>query len=167
MGRPADAAVQFACGGRVVGFAIPANTTEAVFNAVRSRIALQTGTLAGNVVITPAFATEAQSSPPTLVMTFPALPPELLSSSLTARSLNTFAVAVNGYSTTRALRRLEIELVPRQGTTLSSNKFTIDVNSAATAWFQAGASQSFGSAFSVVVPFARGRDRRARRRLLA
>jgi hypothetical protein len=153
-----DPAIQFATGGRTVAFTIPANSTQALFNGISSSIAFQTGTLAGNVVITPAFATTTgfdltPTSPPPLVVTVPPLPPELLNGTVAAQTLNSFAILVNGYSTARSVRRLDIEIVPRQGNSVAAATFAVDVASAAAAWFQSANAQVFGGTFSIVVPF--------------
>ena len=64
-----------------------------------------------------------------------------------------FTVILNGYSTTRALTQLDIQITPKQGETFSTTHLTLDVSSGSTAWFQSATSQTFGGAFLVAIPF--------------
>jgi hypothetical protein len=154
-----DPAVQFASGGRSVSFAIPANSTQAVFNGGGTTIALQTGTTAGSIVITPSFAMPGgfDLTPPTpdvLTLTIGRAAPQLLSASITGQTLNSFNLVLSGYSTTRTVRQLEIQITPKQGENLSTSRLTLDVTSVSSSWFQSTASQPFGGAFLVAIPFA-------------
>src|SRR5262249_48374178 len=78
-----DPVIQFATGGRTVKFSIPANSTQAVFNGSSNTMPLQTGTTAGNIVITPSFSIQSgfeltPPSPPALTLTIPRSAPQLL-----------------------------------------------------------------------------------------
>lgn len=152
-----DPAIQFANGGRTINFTIPANSTQALFNG-NTTVPLQTGTTAGNIVITPSFAMQSgfDMTPPTpdvLTLTVQRVAPQLLSASVTSITLNSFSLVVSGYSTTRSLRQLDIQVTPKQGTSLSSTHLTIDLTSSSSAWFQSNASQNFGGTFSITIPF--------------
>jgi hypothetical protein len=153
-----DPSIQFASGGRTVGFKIPANSTQALFSGNLASMALQTGTTAGNIVITPAFAMQGgfdltPSSPNILTLTIQRSAPQLLNASVTSQTLSSFTVVLNGYSTTRAIRQLDIQITPKQGQNFSATHLTIDVSSASSAWFQSATSQSFGGSFLVAIPF--------------
>ena len=153
-----DPSIQFATGSRTVNFTIPANTTQALFNGSSTTVPLQTGTTAGNIVITPSFAMQGgfdltPSSPDVLALTIPGAAPQLLNATVSAMTTSSFAVAINGYSTTRVIRQLDIQITPRQGQNLSTAHVTIDANPASTAWFQSTASQGFGGTFLVTIPF--------------
>lgn len=153
-----DPSIQFASGGRTLNFKIPANSTQALFSGNATTMALQTGTTAGNIVITPAFAMQGgfdltPSSPNALTLTIQRSAPQLLNASISAQTLSSFTVVLNGYSTTRAIRQLDIQIAPRQGQNLSVTHLTIDVSSASSAWFQSAASQGFGGSFLVAIPF--------------
>ena len=153
-----DPAIQFASGGRTVKFTIPANSTQAMFNGISGMIPIQTGTTAGNIVITPSFAIQGgfdltPSSPAALILTIPRMGPRLLSGSITAQTLNTFTIALNGYSTTRSLRQLDIQITAKPGENFASTHLTVDVTSASAAWFQSTGSQGFGGTFLISIPF--------------
>ncbi len=155
-----DAAVQFATGGRTVKFTIPANSTQALFGNNATSIPIQTGTVAGNIVITPSFAMQSggfdvtPTPPPALTLAVGRLAPQLLNASITNRAATSFQVLVNGYSTTRAVRQLDIVFTPRSGANFTSTHLTVDVTSASAAWFQSAASeQAFGGTFSMLIPF--------------
>ena len=153
-----DPAIQFASGGRTVSFKIPANSTQALFSGNATSMALQTGTTAGTIAITPAFATQGgfdltPSSPDVLTLTIQRSAPQLLSASVTSETLSSFALVLNGYSTTRTIRQLDIQITPKQGQSFSTTHLTIDVSSASSAWSQSPASQGFGGSFLVTIPF--------------
>jgi hypothetical protein len=154
-----DPAVQFSSGGRTVNFTIPANSTRAVFNGGAATVALQTGTTAGDIVITPSFGTSAgldltPTTPDTLTFTIPRAAPEVLSATISSQTLTSFNVILSGYSTSRELRQLDIDVAPRSGERFSATHLTIDVTAASSAWFQSTTSQPFGGSFLVAIPFA-------------
>lgn len=158
-------AVQFATGGRQVRFTIPANSTEARFENGASRIRLQTGTVAGRIVLRPSFATEGgldltPDNPPELVLTIPAGTPRLLDLGIFSRTATGFTLAISGYTTTRSLKQLELEITPRAGEKLAATRFTVNLESSALIWFQSETSQAFGGLFTVAVPFSLGVDAR-------
>jgi hypothetical protein len=153
-----DPAVQFASGGRTVAFTIPANSTQAVFANGAATMALQTGTTAGNIVITPAFALQngfsvTPTAPRTLTMTVASAAPQLTSGGITSQTLTSFSLALNGYVTARSMQKLDIVITPKQGASFSTTRLSIDVTSGAAAWFQSAASASYGGAFQVTIPF--------------
>ena len=153
-----DPTIQFATGGRSVNFTIPANTTQAVFGSNAPTVALQTGTTAGNIVITPSFAMQTgfdltPASPAVLTLTIPRLATQLQNASVSGETTNSFTVVLTGYTTTRTLRQLDIQVTPQAGQNLSASHLTIDVNSSSAAWFQSAASQAFGGSFLVAIPF--------------
>jgi len=153
-----DPAIQFANGGRVAKFTIPANTTDALFSNNSNRIPLQTGTVTGDIVLTPAFIlaggydlTPTPAS--TSTMTIPAAAPQLLSAVVGNLTTNTFTVVISGFSTTRSVTKLEVQLTPKPGVKLNGGHLTVDTSTAAAAWFQSSSSQqSFGGLFTMAVP---------------
>ena len=154
-----DPSIQFATGGRTVSFTIPANSTDALFNNGGAKaVPIQTGTTAGTILITPSFATTSgfdltPLSPNALTLTIPRSAPQVSTASITSQTLTSFTVVLNGYSTTRTLTQLDIQIMPKQGETFSTTHLTLDVNSGSTAWFQSTTSQTFGGAFLVTIPF--------------
>jgi hypothetical protein len=154
-----DPAVQFASGGRTVNFTIPANTTQALFNGNSPTIALQTGTTAGDIVIEPSFTVQngfdlTPSSPQTLTLSIGRSAPRLLSGTITSQTLTGFTLVLSGYSTTRSVRQLDVQITPRSGDSFSTTRLTIDVTSASSTWFQGTTSQAFGGAFLIGIPFS-------------
>lgn len=136
-----DPAIQFASGGRTANFTIPANSTKVLFSGNATSMALQTGTTAGNIVITPTFTTMGgfdltPASPDVLTLTIQRSAPQLLSASVTSQTLNSFTLVLNGYSTTRSIRQFDIQITPKQGQNFTTTHLTIDVSSASSAWFQ-------------------------------
>ncbi len=154
-----DSSIQFASGGRTVNFTIPANTTQAMFNGTATSISLQTGTTAGDIVLTPSFAMQSggfdltPSSPNALTLTIPRSAPQLTNASISAVTTTSFTVTLSGYSTSRALRQLAIQITPKSGQNFSTTNLTIDVSSASASWFQSTAAQGFGGSFLMAIPF--------------
>jgi hypothetical protein len=154
-----DPAVQFSSGGLNVAFTIPANTLKAVFPSGATQIQLQTGTVAGNIVITPAFtvntavgANITPLSPVTLTLTVPSLAPTLLTAFISAQSVTSFSVVLTGFSTPRSLDHLTFQLTAASGFTLNGASFSVDVSAVAAVWFQSAASQGSGGQFTVTIP---------------
>lgn len=158
-------AVQFSTGGRTARFRIAAGATEARFDNGATRIRLQTGTVAGRIVLRPRFVTEGgldltPDNPPELVLTIPSGAPKLLDLGVFSRTATGFTLAISGYTTTRSLRQLELELTPRPGEKLSATRFTVNLESSALIWFQSETSYAYGGLFTVAIPISLGVDAR-------
>lgn len=156
---PADPAAQFASGGTSVRFVIPAGSRNAVFSNQASQIGLQTGTVTGTFAVTPSFATQAggvdltPSSPATLQFRIAPAAPVLLALQVSGQSTAGFTLTVTGFSTTRVLNSMAIDLTPASGVRLASNRFTVDLQQIGSVWFRSSSSQAFGGLFTVTVPF--------------
>jgi hypothetical protein len=153
-----DPAVQFSSGGLTVPFTIPANGTNALFANQATQVFLQTGTVASTITLTPSFATQAggvsltPAAPATLQFTIAAAPPVLITSTIASQSSNTISLSIVGYSTTRSLTSLSVQLTAASGFTIPTSQFTVDLTQISTAWFQGAASDAFGGQFSLTVP---------------
>jgi hypothetical protein len=150
-------AVQFSTGGRQAAFTIPANTTSAVFDNSQTSIRVQTGTVAGTLVVTPSFATEAglDLTPPaaeSLNLTVNRSGPQVLGAQITSRTLTGFTLTITGYTTTRSLQQLDLQLNARSGIRIGNAHLTVNLQSPALVWFQSTNSESFGGLFSVSLP---------------
>jgi hypothetical protein len=156
---PADPAVQFATGGSTVSFTIPANGTNAVFGAQGTQLGLQTGTVASNITITPSFATQAGdvglTPAPPEVLQFSIAPaaPAVIALQLTGQSAAGFTIQVTGFTTTRSLTSLAVQFSIAPGFSMPTSQFTINVNPIATLWFESATSKTFGSLFTMTIPF--------------
>jgi hypothetical protein len=153
-----DASIQFASGGRTVNFTIPANTTQALFNGNATTVALQTGTTAGNIIITPSFAMQGgfsltPSSPDLLTLAIQPSAPQLLNARVSSETTTSFALTLSGYTTSRNIRQFDVQITPKQGQSFSTAHLTIDVSATSASWFQSTVSQSFGGSFLVTIPF--------------
>jgi hypothetical protein len=156
---PADPAVQFSTGGQTVRFSIPANSRAAIFAAQGQQIGLQTGTVAGTVILSAVFSTESggvdltPASAPTLELTVAPARPVLLSLQVAATTSGV-TITVGGFATTRTLTTMTVEFTPKPGVSMANNRFTIDLRATSSAWFRNVSSQAFGGQFSVGVPFS-------------
>ncbi len=153
----ANPSAQFAIGGRTIAFTIPVGATEARFSNNATTVRVQTGTVAGNVVITPAFATDTAvdltpSNAAPLTLTIERLAPRLLDVSVGSRTASGFSLVLTGYSTTRELRSAQLELVPVAGQTISNRTLSISLAAASLAWFESTTADSFGGLFTITIP---------------
>lgn len=150
-----DSAVQFATGGRTVEFRIPAGTRNAIFANGLSTIRFQTGTAAGNLILTPTFFVRdvniTPSPTPTLRFTVPPLAPVLLSFQAVPGSAigNSLTISVTGYSTTLALRELVLRINPIAGAQFRNTELRYDLSGLASVWYQS--SGSSGGLFTATV----------------
>jgi len=155
----ADPSVQFSTGGKTVSFVIPANSTTANFAGLGSSIFLQTGSVAGSILLTPSFSTQTgginltPSNPTTLQLTVPSNAPALQAITVSGQSSTGFVVNVIGYSTTRSVSSLAITFTPATGFTFTAPQFTVDLTQISSVWFGSASSQSFGGQFEVSIPF--------------
>lgn len=154
----ADPAVQFSTGGRSISFTIPAGSTRAVFSNGALEVRFQTGTVASTIRLATSIVTEAgldltPQPPPAVTVTIASLPPRLLEGRLEAKSANSLTLAVTGYTTGRTLTRLDLEFTAAEGYKLSSTRWTLNIESAATLWYRSGASSAYGGLFTAAIPF--------------
>jgi len=156
-----DPAVEFTNGLRTVSFVIPANSTLANFAGQGSQVFLQTGTVASSIILTPDFLTQAggiditPATPATLQLVVPPSAPSLTAVTVSNVAANAFTLVVTGYSTTRALTNLAVQLTAAPGFNLgSAAQYTFNISQQSTLWFQSASSQSFGGLFSIAVPFS-------------
>mgnify|MGYP000622147679 CR=1 FL=1 len=149
-----DPAVQFSTGGRTVDFTIPAGQTRAVFPA--ATLAIQTGTVAGRIVVTAQFraaGVDVTPSPaPSFTATVRAAAP-VISSVRATRTSTGIEVVVTGFSTPRAMTQAVFRFAPSGVGTLQTTELTVPLDTVFTTWYRSDASRSFGSSFSYTQPF--------------
>jgi hypothetical protein len=154
----ADPAVQFGTGGQTVSFTIAPNTLQAVFPNGSTSIKLQTGSVSGTITVTPDFTTSGgfdltPANPATVSFTVPAGPPQLLSAQVAALSATGFTLSLTGVSTSRALTAVNLMFTVASGFALNTTQISMDITSAASAWFLSSQSTAFGGQFTISVPF--------------
>ena len=106
-----DPAILFSNGTKTAPFTIPANTTQAVFSNGGTSIALQTGSTAGTITLTPSFQTASgvsltPATPQTLQLVVPTAVPTLIGGAVTSRARREFHWPSAGFPTRRHLRSL-------------------------------------------------------------
>jgi hypothetical protein len=154
-----DPAVQFATGGRTVNFTIPAGQTQAVFPNGRNQVALQTGTVAGTLSLTPSFATTegninlTPTAPLSLNLTVAQTAPRLLGIQVQSRTANGFTLLVSGYATGRSITQMAFQFAPVSGESVATTQLSLNVEPSFSAWYGSTNSQPYGSAFTATVPF--------------
>ncbi|MEZ5351803.1 MAG: choice-of-anchor D domain-containing protein [Bryobacteraceae bacterium] len=159
-----DPAVQFAAGGRTVNFTIPANSTRAVFPNNQTQIRVQTGSVAGTIVVSPVINTTdgginlTPSAPPQATLSVASGAPVVLGVSVASRTANVLTLLVNGYATNRSVSRMELRFTPTSGENVQTTSLTLPVEAAFLGYFQGAQSANFGSLFSATVPLTLSGD---------
>lgn len=153
-----DPAIQFATGGGTVSFTIEAGSTEAVFSTGATSIRLQTGTVAGTIILTPSFSTAALNitppAPATLRLAILPSAPRLTNLQIGALSSSSVTFLLNGASTPRSLQAIEIvfNLHPATSIAVRNTTLTIDIEALAEAYYRSAASAPFGSIIQASAP---------------
>ena len=149
-----DPAIQFATGGRTVDFRIPAGSTQAQFGSA-PQIIFQSGTVSGQITLAATVATSGvditPQPAPTVNFAIAAGPPQLRGLQVNARG-GGYDLVVSGYSTSRAVTQLNLQLTPSAGANLQTTTLTSNVDSAFATWYQNTTSRAFGSQFSLTIP---------------
>jgi hypothetical protein len=129
-------------------FTIPAGSASTALPA------FQTGTVAGDIVLTLSVPNQPLvSSTVTVPQAAPAIEPNSVQI-LDVTSAG-FVVEVAASSTPRDLQSISFTFTAANGATLNGNRtFSIDLTSASAAWYNSAVGQSYGSAFSLQIPFA-------------
>ncbi len=158
-----DPAVQFAVGGRTVNFTIPAGQRDAVFATNQAQVRLQTGTVAGSIVLTPSFQTDGgiiltPTDPPALSLTVAPAAPRLLSVQVTGRTSTGFQLLVTGFATSRQITQIDLTFTATSGENIGASKVTLAAESSFNAWYQGTASAQFGSQFTATIPITLSGD---------
>jgi hypothetical protein len=150
-GLPDDPAIQFASGGRTVTVTIPAGSTQGP-----AAIAFQTGTVAGNIVITVRLSTGGQDiTPPTAPSHGSRLNPlaPVIRTVTLARAADGFDVIITGYSVTRIVTGANFQFNSAPGVQIGATQFTLQVQQAFATWYASPASLAFGSQFTFTQHF--------------
>ncbi len=154
-----DPAVQFSTGGRTIQFTIPANSTRAIFANGANQVRVQTGSVAGAIILTPSFVTTegninvTPANPPTLSLTVPEQAPQLLSLAITGKTSTAFTLQITGYATNLSVTEIAIQFTATPGETLAATSRTIQAESSFLAWYRSQQAQQFGSLFTATIPF--------------
>src|SRR5262249_31245236 len=131
------------------------NTLQARFPGGATQIQLQTGTVAGAILVTPSFAVNSinltPANPATLRLDVAKAAPVLLSGSIPARTNTAFTISVDGYTTTRSLTTANFTFTGINGETLGQS--SIDLSGSSKIWFGSASSNASGGQFSIQVPF--------------
>ncbi len=169
-----DPAVQWATGGRQAAFLIPAGATSAEFAGNVGTNAFQTGTVAGEIILSSLFysvpdgVTSRVSNPeafggaaaditpeevPELRFSVMEGAPVLRSVVLGSTGQGGFALQVTGFSTARSVSALSFSFTGGAGTDLRTPALQADVSDKFTTYYAGNQSASFGSQFTATVSF--------------
>jgi hypothetical protein len=153
-GGPDDASLQFASGGRQLDFTVASGGTAAAFAV--PRVALQAGTVAGQIVVTAVWVRDgAEIAPPggaEVRLRVPAGPPVISRVELTRRS-GGFDIAITGYAPTRQISRVTVRFNPAAGATLAQTEFSFPLDAAFAAYFNSPEAAAYGGQFRLTLPF--------------
>jgi len=150
-----DQMVQFSTGGRAVNYTVPANSTQAAFSSPQG-VSVITGTVAGTITVTTtltANGTDITPVPaPTVTIVIAKSAPVITNVTVT-RNATGFSVALTGYSTTRDMTQAVFQFSAAAGATLQSSTVTVPLDSVFASWYGSPASTTFGSQFTMTLPF--------------
>ena len=152
---PADQTVQFASGGTVANFSIPAGGTSAVSDVP---LAIQTGTTSGTINISLRLQAGGLDITPIPAPTIstqitPAAP--VISNVQVTRSSGSISISVSGYSTAREVDQATFAFAAASGQTLQStaSSISVSVESLFATWFQDPANSPYGTQFVMTQVF--------------
>src|ERR1019366_7767807 len=150
-GLPDDPAIQFQNGSRVMAFSIPAGTQP------KMQVAMKSGTVAGLIAITPAFAASGQSVrtlPNVLSQQIQIAPAEPAISMFTCTRTSAGIVAVvDGFTNTLAVTQASFELQTASGS-LGTADLGVDVPGLFGGWFGSAQAAALGGVFRYTQPIA-------------
>lgn len=167
-----DPTVQWASGGRQAFFVILAGTTEAIFAGQTTSNAFQTGTVAGEIVMTAQFfsvpngyantsieraaTASADITPDTRPeIRFDVLEqaPVLERVALGGTGQGGFSLQVTGFSTTRSVDSLSFSFTAASGAVLTTDSLDVDVSGSFGTYFSGNQSAATGGKFTATVGF--------------
>jgi hypothetical protein len=149
-----DPAVPFTTGGRSVLFRFPAGSPKAVFP--EPQIAVQTGTVSGAIQLRASLSASGRN----LAGSGAALQTIVIERAVPAiRSVRlrpegqTLVVEISGHSTPRELKSVRLRFEPAPGASIEGSEFTLPLEELAANWYSGPASVTFGSMFTIRLPF--------------
>ena len=168
-----DPAIQWASGGRLAAFGIPAGSTDAVYLDLGTTNAFQTGTVAGDIVVTAQFfsvpdvlaitslpqaqavaANITPSTAPQVRFRVMEGAPVLSRLDLGTTGQGRFNLQITGYATTRSVESMSFAFSGTAGSLLRTPELEADVSQAFTTFYGSNQSASFGSQFTATVQFS-------------
>ncbi|MXY68284.1 MAG: hypothetical protein F4Y47_06955 [Acidobacteriia bacterium] len=167
-----DPSVQWASGGRQAFFVILAGTREAVFAGQTTSNFFQTGTVAGEIVMTAQFFsvpngyvnTSIERAATALAEITPDTRPEIRFDvleqapvlervALGGTGQGGFSLQVTGFSTTRSVDSLSFSFTAASGAVLASDSLDVDVSGSFETYFSGNQSAASGGKFTATVGF--------------
>ena len=168
-----DPAIQWASGGRLAAFGIPAGSTDAVYLDLGTTNAFQTGTVAGDIVVTAqlfsvpdvlaitslpqAQAVAADITPstaPQVRFRVMESAPVLSRLDLGTTGQGRFNLQITGYATTRSIESMSFAFSGTVGSLLRTPQLEADVTQAFRTFYGSNQSASYGSQFTATVQFS-------------
>ena len=146
-----DPSVQFSSGGRTARIVIPAGALDGATD-----VGVQTGTVAGTIVITAqlqAMGLDVTPSPAPrrTIQVNPAAPVPV---TVTAtRNATGFNVVITGFVTSREITQVVYQFTGASGGNLQTTQLTVSVDPLFSQWFAGSQSAAFGSQFTLTQPF--------------
>ncbi len=168
-----DPSIQWATGGRLAWFTIPAGSRLAIYTGLSSTNAFQTGTVAGEIVMRAQFfavpdgiartrielaaASAADITPdviPEIRFGVMESAPVLRSVALGQTGQGGFSLQVTGYATSRMVDSIAFSFTGAQGTALSTKELVADVGDAMRTFFGGNQSAATGGNFMATISFS-------------
>lgn len=152
-----DPSVLFVSGGRVANFTIPAGSTRAVFSNGTTDLKFQTGSVAGTIFVTPAFAAAGglnltPDTPKQYRTVLAPAAPRIAGLSIDARTATGFTLQAVGLTTTRTVTKITVTVKGKPGFNFTGGEFTRDLTANSFLWFNSQAATAFGGQLVVQFP---------------
>lgn len=153
---PVDRTIQFASGGTVASFTIPAGSTTAISDVP---LAIQTGTVSGTLTVSlrlQAGVTDITPNPAPVVTAQLGRAAPVVSDVQVNRTSTALNVVISGYSTAREITQMTFNFVAAAGQTLqaAASAVTVSVDTIFSTWYQDPVNGQYGSQFVFTQPFA-------------
>jgi hypothetical protein len=159
-----DAMIQFASGGRVVNFTIPAGSTTPTgqttcASSIPGVACVMTGTTAGTITLTTSLTAGGvplTGPKPTTIVNKPGMPSINANSVTLQQTPGGVTVTVSGFSSTRDMVSGLFQFVPAtSNVTFASKDITVQLAAAFSTWWSNTAqSNPYGTEFTLTVPFS-------------
>ena len=147
-----DPAIQFATGGRVLQFTLPANSNTPTFST--PILAFQTGTVAGSIQLAVSIQSNSiditAPSEPVRTVRIDRLAPKIISLTAVPTSSGV-ELHLTSFTTTRQVTQGVFQFQPANGA--QAVQVVVPLADGGTAWFQSAQSMQFGGEFSLIQPF--------------
>jgi hypothetical protein len=147
-----DATIQFSTGGRAVDLSIATGALEV---QLPSNLAIQSGTVAGTILLSAVLESGGVNLSPTPSWSIrvDVAPPAIKAVTTSLNNNGVLEVRITGFCTARQISAAVFRFSAAPGSTLQNNEITIPLGAITEPWFADSGNAQFGSQFTFTQPF--------------